>query len=159
MDLRKLENLFYDENEHLVEVMDKTAGKWNADKTRGYGVVVVEAGNLRFGIPLRSGIKHRHAFFTVPGNSKGLDYSKAVLLTKDEYISDVAFKIPNDEFVLIKEKSHRITEQFTKYVDHYKKGVANLDKNILRDYKFTTLQNYHVELGLVQLDEPAHETA
>jgi protein AbiQ len=148
MELRKLENLFYEENAHLVEVMDKSAGKWNDDKTRGYGIVVIEAGELRFGIPLRSGIRQEHAFITVAGTGKGLDYSKAVLLLKDEYISEIAFKIPDAEFVRIKEKSHRITLEFTKYVKHYKKGVANADRNVLRPYKFSTLQNYHKELGL-----------
>lgn len=151
MELKKLKNLFYEENAHLVEVMDKNAaGEWTGDKTRGYGIVVIETGDLRFGIPLRSGIKHRHAFMTVKGGNKGLDYTKAVLLLKDEYISESAFKIPEVEFILIKEKSHHIIGEFTKYVERYKKGITNSDENILRAYQFSTLQNYHNELGLKQ---------
>lgn len=149
MELRKLEELFYQENAHLVEVMDKNAaGKWSDNKTRGYGIVVIEAGGLKFGIPLRSGIRHDQAFMTAPGTDKGLDYSKAVLLLKDEYISGIAFKIPDVEFVRIKEKSHRITVEFSKYVERYKKGIATADRNILRGYKYSTLQNYHKELGV-----------
>lgn len=149
MELKKLENLFYEENNHLVEVLDKdAAGAWVSAKTRGYGIVVIELKGLRFGIPLRSVIKHKECFLTVKGDTKGLDYSKAVLLVKDEYISKNAFKIPTDEFVRIKQKSHKIKVAFTKYVEHYIKGVTNKDEHILAGYKYTTLKNYHKELGL-----------
>lgn len=148
MELRKLANVFYDENRHLVEVLDKSAGQWDGAKTRGYGIVVIQAGELRFGIPLRSKINHKKAFLTTTDSTKGLDYSKAVLLVKDEYILNEPFNIPNAEYLAIKQKSHTITQEFTKYVEHYKKGIRNADENILRSYRFSTLQNYHEELGL-----------
>jgi protein AbiQ len=73
MELRKLEELFYQDNTHLVEVMDKNAsGQWDEKKPRGYGIVLVQTDQLRFGIPLRSGIKQDDAFITVPGTVKGL---------------------------------------------------------------------------------------
>lgn len=150
--LQKLENAFFDENEHLVEVLDKDKNGWNiTHKTRGYGILVVNINNLRFGIPLRSHIKHKACFIT--SDTKGLDYSKAVLLLKDDYISQQSFVIPQAEFLKIKEHTYFIEKQFTKYIARYLKGVEKNDLNILRGYQFSTLQNYHVELGLVNIGE------
>ena len=146
MELRKLAEIFYAENHHLVEVLDKSKdGKWDSKKTRGYGIVVCEYKGLRFGIPLRSKITHKFCFKTA--DDKGLDFSKCVLLSKDGYISNEPFTIPNDEHKKILDSAHIIKHKFTKYVEHYVKGLSNSDENILKSYAFSTLKNYHVELG------------
>jgi protein AbiQ len=144
--LLKLEPLFFDENKHLVEVLDKQAGEWNGGKERGYGILVISHKDLRFGIPLRSHIKHTACFLT--NGTKGRDYSKSVILVKDDYISTKPFTIPSDEYVKIKDRTQHITKQFEKYVSRYVIGVRRSDDNILRPYRFSTLQNYHGELGL-----------
>jgi len=149
MKIQKLEDCFFKENSHLVEVLDKDrSGAWISSilKQRGYGVVLVELNGLRFGIPLRSHMNHHFGFKTKEG--KGLDYTKAVLLIKDGYISEQPFLIPSDEFVQISDRERFITQQFEKYVKKYIEGVKRQDENILRPYKFSTLQNYHKELGL-----------
>lgn len=150
MELRKLNELFYEENKHLVQVMDKVNGNWTPGKTRGYGIVLVEFIGLRFGIPLRSHLKPCNGFITMPAESKGLDFSKAVLLSKDEYISDQQFIISRPEYLRIKDNSATIEKDFIKYVKKYIRGVKNDDKNILGEYcyYYTTLQNYHTELGI-----------
>lgn len=149
MDILKLEPTFYAENQHLVEVLDKVGREWASDKERGYGIALVKHENLRFGIPLRSHFSHSFGFKTK--ESGGLDYSKAVLLSKDSYISQNPFKIPDDEFRKIKERSHFIETQFNKYVERYIKACGVRDVNILRAYAYSTLQNYHSELGIVML--------
>jgi protein AbiQ len=147
MNLKKLEDLFYQENSHLVEVLDKDhTNNWTPRKQRGYGIVVCEVDGLRFGIPLRSHLKHKHGQKTV--GDKGIDYSKAVLLTKDSYISSQPFLIPDNEHRILQSKEHWITQQFSKYVQRYIKGRTKNDLNILREYRFSTLQNYHTELGV-----------
>ena len=80
-----------------------------------------------------------------------MDYSKAVLLVRDEYISDDAFMIPQNEFLKIKEHTHFIEQKFNKYILHYIEAVKKNDVNVLRAYKFSTLQNYHRELGLLSI--------
>lgn len=145
MKIQKLEECFFQENSHLVEVLDKDKSG-ACVKQRGYGVVLIELRGLRFGIPLRSHMNHKFGFKTKEG--KGLDYSKAVLLSKDEYISAQPFLIPNDEFVQISDRERFITQKFEKYVKNYIDGVKRKDANILRSYSFSTLQNYHPELGL-----------
>ncbi|MDQ7731047.1 type III toxin-antitoxin system TenpIN family toxin [Halomonas sp. SpR8] len=145
--IQKLEAEFFEENSHLVEVLDKRNGVWDGEKERGYGILLISYNSLRFGIPLRSHIKHKFCFFT--DGSKGLDYTKAVLLVKDDYISQTPFMIPSDEYVKIKDRTHHIGDKFSKYVNKYVDGVGKNDRNVLRDYRFSTLQNYHKELGLL----------
>jgi len=143
----KLAETFFQENAHLVEVLDKNKrGQWDGEKERGYGLAVISHKNLRFGIPLRTNISHSYCYRT--SADKGLDYTKAVLLLKESYITDRPFMIDNIEFLKIKEHSHHISVQFGKFVDRYVSGITHSDANILRAYKYSTLQNYHRELGL-----------
>ncbi len=147
MKIAKLRDDFFAENSHLVEVLDKDKlGNWDGEKTRGYGVVLIRVANdLMFGIPLRSHIRHSECFKTV--GDKGLDYSKAVLITNPAHVSE-AFRIPSDQYVMIADREAYITKSFEKYVKKYMRGIQKNDKNILRGYKFSTLQNYHAELKI-----------
>jgi protein AbiQ len=79
-----------------------------------------------------------------------LDYSKAVLLAKDDYVSNVPFQIPNDEIKLLRDGEHIIAKQFSKYVERYiKYAKQGPNASVLqREYRFSTLVNYHVELGI-----------
>ena len=154
--LKKLSSSFYKENMHLEEALDNIDGKWKAGKVRGYGVVIISINNLLFAIPLRSKIKHKAAHFTVRSSTsgikgKGLDFSKSLLILKKEYISDSPFKIPSTEHKNLKDKVLYITAKFEKYVNKYIAAIEKGDINILRsnEYRFTTLVNYHSELGLI----------
>lgn len=156
--IKKLEDLFFQENKHLVEVLDKEKGAWVSSlvKQRGYGIVLIELkelNGLKFGIPLRSNIRHRECFKTTEDENKGLDYSKAVLLTKDSYIASEPFMIPPEEYIKVKDREHHITQMFTKYVEKYISGVMKGDQNVLRRYQFSTLQNYHAELGILRTEQ------
>lgn len=158
MQLKKLDSSFYEENNHLVQALDNHSGNWEAGKTRGYGIVVIDFKGLKFAIPLRTNIKHDAAYITVRSSEpnikgKGLDYSKAVLIAQERYISNEHFKIPAAEHKKLLNKEHFVTSKFEKYVERYRKAVIVSDKNILNshEYRFTTLQNYHVELELLKL--------
>lgn len=147
MKIKKLDASFYTNNKHLKEVMDKTHGVWDvSSKTRGYGIVTISIKSLTFGIPLRSGIKHKDCF-TITDN-KGLDYSKAVLLMDSQYISNESFLIPNKEFLKIKDKEFFIKIQFEKYVGKYINAIRSGDENKINKFRFSTLCNYHAELGI-----------
>lgn len=145
----KLDEEFYKENGNLVEALHEGAtGDLALEKTRGYGVVTVriESGML-FGIPLRSHITHSSSFITT--GTKGLDYTKAVLIKNESHVSQDAFHIPQDEFVKIADRELHIRERFEKYIKKYVKAANAGDKNILREYRYSTLQNYHEELNIV----------
>jgi len=138
MQIAKINQAFFTQNNGLIEALDEKAG-------RGYGIAVVTIGNgLKFGIPLRSNMKHKEGFTTV--ERKGLDYSKAILIDNDAHIGST-FKIPADEYKKIQDREHFITGKFQKYVEKYIRSVKKADANVLREYRFSTLQNYHAQLG------------
>lgn len=155
--LRQLTEDFYSENIHLEELLDKMKDGTFVDKGRGYGVLMVDVLGHKFAIPLRSGMQHKNNFATVISKDsskitrrKGLDYTKAVIITEERFVSDHPFKIPQDQFVKISKSEHLIILDFTKSISRYIKAVQKQDKNILWEYRYSTFKNYHVEFGLVE---------
>lgn len=145
MKIVKLAPRFFYNNNHLVEVMDRQGNTWPT-KTRGYGVVMLNINSLTFGIPLRSNTPHKNCFKF--RGDQALDYTKAVLIEDDSYIGDV-FLIPTDDYKSIKEKTHHIQSSFTKYVEKYIENIQKGNHSALdRAYRYTTLKNYHYQLGL-----------
>lgn len=138
MDIKKIETQFF------IDSASKSHVEF-LEKERGYGIAVVELEkNLKFGIPLRSNLRYGNGYFT--GDKKGLDFSKAILILDESYISTKSFTIPPDEYNKIQQKEFHIKKQFTKYIKTYIKGLKNEDQNILKKYQFSTLQNYKTEL-------------
>jgi len=137
MQLKKLDITFYGEHTHLKEALDNFNGNWQTNKVRGYGIVVITIeNNFTFAIPLRTNIKHSAAYITIPSHSpgvkgKGLDYSKALLISDLKYISSTVFKIPANEYKKLNNKEHHITKQYTKYVKKYINAAKSSDRNIL----------------------------
>ena len=153
MKLKKLSASFYNNNSHLREALDNHNGNWEAGKVRGYGVVVINLNGLKFAIPLRSRIRHKASYIVQRSNERGihgmgLDFSKALLINDDNYISDADFKIPSVQHKKIISNEFHITNKFEKYVLKYKKAMVNQDQNILgsAEYCYTTLVNYHSHL-------------
>lgn len=155
MEIVKLDKTFYNDNNNLIEALDHVQGNWIENKTRGFGLVIININNLTFAIPLRSNIKNKASFITKKNHianslGKGLDYSKALLITNPSYIlSKEPFLIPNDEYISITSKENYIIKSFEKYVSKYISAVKNNNTHILSSkiYRFTTLKNYHKELG------------
>ncbi len=155
MQLKKLDYSYYRDNTAIVNALDNYDGKWQAGKIRGYGIVIVSINNLKFAIPLRSNIKHNASYITKKKShsnphNKGLDYSKTLLIEDNRYITDATFVIPDEEHKKLKNKSYFITARLTKYIDKYIKAVSRKDNNILgsKEYRYTTLINYHSQLGI-----------
>ncbi|MGG6138924.1 type III toxin-antitoxin system TenpIN family toxin [Pantoea allii] len=166
MELKKLDDSFYVDNPVLIQALDfdNKEREWmlydaaGEKKTRGHGIVKIELNGLTFAIPVRSNIQHDESFILEVNRSRdrrnkgmGLDYQKAVLIRDAAHIS-------NEDFVLrtkqagrkLVGKEEHITTMFTHYVEKYIKAVRKNDRNILNsmEYRFTTLINYHAELGL-----------
>lgn len=156
MQLKKLDKSFYAENFHLKEALDNHNGNWTKGKVRGYGIVLITINNLSFAIPLRTNIRHKSSYITVKSNQpkiegKGLDFTKALLIADQKYISNLPFKISSSEHQKLVNKEHYITKKFERYVEKYINAVKISDPNILgsADYRFSTLCNYHAQLGLL----------
>jgi len=155
MQLKKLDQQFYADNANLVQALDNIDGNWIQGKVRGYGVVILNIHGLTFAIPLRSNIKHKAAYITVRSNQqgikgKGLDFSKALLISNNGHISNEHFKINKSEHNRLKGKEHFITSKFEKYVQRYVEAIKKNDTNVLGslEYRYTTLQNYHSEFKI-----------
>ncbi|MBB4955064.1 hypothetical protein H4S14_003085 [Agrobacterium vitis] len=116
------------------------------DKSRPHAIVVIEVNGLRFAIPLRTHLRHKQGFPTI--NDCGLDYSKCLLIFEDKDISRDIKLESAAEFKIINEHEHKIIKDFKKYVDKYIKAVLKEDKFVLNEYRFSTLQNYHDQLGI-----------
>lgn len=111
---------------------------------RPYAHIEIEAYNLLFCLPLRSHIDHPHAFFTNRRNKCGVDYSKAVVITDNEYIDETTrvFLRP-DEYRKLRGKDFIIKQQFMAYIELYKQAkvdeTVDHREEILR---FSTLQYF-----------------
>ena len=163
MELKKLDSSFYQNNPVVLEALDFDAenNSWLVDgKVRGHGIVQIQLHSLTFAIPVRSHIRHDDCYVIERDKGRndirgmGLDYSKAILITDPAYVSADIFLLKNKKAAKnhLSKEAH-ITKQFSKYVERYVKAVSKNDKNILRrDYRFSTLINYHNELGLTAPD-------
>ena len=162
MIIRKLRKKFYDENGNLRQILD--AEKYQRGDTvegyRGYGVLEVSIYGFTFGIPLHSNMDPRFGFkikqkhliqndYSYRVIYSGLDYHKAILLKKSEYVFDV-FQINNYEFNLISNNLEKIKNDFVNYINGYFKSLyenrlkgTNTHNRI---YHKSTLINYHKEL-------------
>lgn len=89
-------------------------------KSRPYACLTVTINNVVFAIPFRHHISHKYAFITK--NNYGLDYTKAVVIVDNTYISGILPQIDQDEFNAIKGKDALILNGMKKYISLYKKA-------------------------------------
>jgi len=136
---------FYDEHKNYKELAKK--------ENRPYILLIICYNDIDFGIPFRSNISHKYSYIPVINTKSGLDFTKAVIV--DEKYIDRERKpiIRKEEFILVKKKEFLIRKKFVKYIEDYKKAYSKIEsRNFhLRNEnlcKFSTLQNYHKELGL-----------
>jgi protein AbiQ len=132
---------FYKEFSNLVEIERK--------ESRPYILFVVCYNGYAFGIPFRSHINHPNFFPT--SATGGIDFSKAVIISDQKYILKNKPVIRQDEFKRIKGKEFVIKEKFIKYIEKYKEAVEKIKNGTAHDrdlllVKYSTLQNYHVEI-------------
>ena len=119
---------------------------------RPYIMVVVEIDNrLTVAIPFRSNISHNHVVWTDKANKRGIDLSKAVVITdKAKYIdATTSPQMRRSEFKAIKGKDAFIAQRMKTYIRRYKKAYKNRKEyynNIL--CKYSTMQYFHKEIGL-----------
>ncbi|MBF9018798.1 hypothetical protein HNV09_024505 [Oceanispirochaeta sp. M2] len=123
-------------------------------------MIRVKIGGSEFAIPFRTHIKDRkdtHALKTkegdLPGEFRGIDYSKSVLITDSEYysfdINGKRIKVDSDEHVVILKSKSLIEKEMKSYVQKYKKNYSK--RHVQRNrffYEVSTLQYYIGELEL-----------
>ena len=140
-EIRKLSNEFYkDYPSTLFPEMEHKLG-------RPYVVLLIRLNDLQFAIPFRTNIRHAYCYKFSTSNrptdsDTGIDFSKAVVITKNDYLDDIS-DINKKEYIELESKAFFIFKQFTKYVNDYikfKKSGGN--EYVARRYKFSTLKYF-----------------
>ena len=143
MDFYFLSDSFYEDYKDCREILLKD--------NRPYTQVVLEVSNILFAIPLRTHIPHINAYFTDKIKKCGLDFSKAVIIQKDEYINrENKAKVNKEEYKFLLGKDFEVKMGMLRYINEYKKAKANL--NIPRNKtlcEYSTLQYYEKYINLI----------
>lgn len=156
--IKPLSQYFFDNNPNLVQILDTE--KSDQKKLRGYAVITIQIEDNIFAVPLHSNcrskcfsIEETHVLnengtYTV--TKKGLDYQKAVIIKDpNKELMNRSFKIDQDDFIHIQNNEEKIINEFTKYVEKYKKDFEILKPSVFnKRYGHSTLQNYHKELKI-----------
>lgn len=113
-------------------------------ENRPYTQVITEVNGLKFAVPLRSDISHRTDVLWTDKQAKhGLDFTKAVLILDDEYISDKRAYIRDKEHQHLLWKERRVKEKMEKCIGNYKKAKENIEEEHNAEYcGFSTLQYF-----------------
>lgn len=108
-------------------------------------------------VPFRTEISHKYAFHFKTSmrsvkHKSGLDYTKIVIIDKNEYIGCVDAVIDQDEFRETIINIERIKFEALKFVEDYiehHKGTKKLHaKEFLRRYNYSPLKYFHKEMDL-----------
>ena len=122
---------------------------------RPYIQVYVEINGIQYAIPLRSDIHHPHVLWTDKANCCGVDFSKAVVISKESYID--ATREPHlrqNEFDALRGKDYKIKTKMEKYIEKYKKAKLDLSNPINQTLvKYSTLQYFEEEIGIQSSNE------
>lgn len=150
---------YFKKNSHLVEILDP--GDLEKQSQRKYIFLGFKYNSNTLLVPLRTELpdmsKIGQVGFEVPSEEKpnaGLDYRKILIVNDSSYIENPPYwKIPTSQVKIINANYDTIKNQVKAYVDGYIKSAKK--NRHLRDKKFrySTLHNFHVELGIITLDK------
>ena len=147
MEFHRLSAAFYSQFGHNEEILTK--------EERPYYVLLLELDSITYAIPLRSHITHPYCYVAdnSNGQNKGLDYSKAVVITDSEkFIDPAPVTIRQHEYNVIKQHEYLIRTQFSSYVKLYKKEIRRHQKNQMLPAsslcRYSSLKYFHKELAL-----------
>ena len=139
-----LTHKFYNKYKNCKEILYKPK--------RPYAVHLIEYNNLIFAIPIRSNITHEFSYKTIKekNKSKGLDFTKTVIINDLKYLSKQPARINQEEYLKLDKNRHFIEKKMLSYLKIYKKALqksnTNKNQNILSK---STLQYFHKELNIL----------
>lgn len=130
---------FYNDYSTCKEILQK--------KGRPYVICIVQIENISFAIPIRSKITHKYGIKTI-GN-RGIDFTKAVIITKKSYVSTKKALINKKEYLILSNKKYLIEKKLKNYINDYKKALRDTkDRKNLLLVKHSSLQYFHTELKI-----------
>lgn len=112
---------------------------------RPYICIHVVVDGVLWAIPLRSHISHEHVIWTDKEKGCGIDFSKAVAISKpDEYISNQKPYIRPNEFAVLKRiNKHTVVQKMQQYMKAYQnaKEYPEIPRN-KQLLEYSTLQYF-----------------
>ncbi len=117
MKLIILSDAFYDKYEKEREILHK--------RNRPYVCLTIRVEDQTFAIPFRHHINHPFGFHTL--GEAGLDFSKAVLIESESYISHDKPRIETAEWNIVKRNEGTILFEFKKFLRQYKRAQLHPD--------------------------------
>ena len=115
---------FYEKYKNCKEILQK--------EKRPYAVHLIRCNNLTFAIPVRSNINHNFSYKTI--GSKGLDFTKTVIITDEKYLSDNKAVINHEEYLKLDKNRKFIEKKMLSYLKIYKKALKTPDTNKNNDF-------------------------
>ena len=147
-------NIMYDgyNKRALKKVADEKYNEMMLKEQRPYVQVITSVNGLKFAIPLRSEISHStDVLWTDKQARHGLDFTKAVLLLNDDYLSDKRVYIRDKEHRHLLGKERRVQEKMEKCINNYKKAKANMKEAHNAEYcSYSTLQYFEEYIFLIE---------
>ncbi|PEU94008.1 hypothetical protein CN972_03645 [Bacillus thuringiensis] len=154
-DYVQIKDAYFTDHEDLKEFLI------NKEERRLYIGVIVKMDDKNACIPFRSktpnnGRVAARGTFPIPSSTRPeacLDLTKTLIIKEESYLKildEKTIKIPETQKKKISENIDQIQQKLDKYLEGYKK--AEKSGRISRDalFKFSTLQNYHEELGITK---------
>lgn len=136
MKIKILSKKFYDTYSNCSEILKK--------EMRPYACLTIEIEGMLFAVPFRHHIKHTYSFHTI--GEAGLDYTKAVIISDDDYLTNERPTIESKEFAIIKKNEQKIKYGLKKYVNQYRRAMKHRDnprsKNILQYSSLQYFEDY-----------------
>lgn len=136
MKIKILSKKFYDTYTGCSEILKK--------ESRPYACLTIEVDGTLFAVPFRHHIKHPYSFHTL--GEAGLDYTKAVIISDDDYLTDEHPTIESKEFAIIKRNEQKIKYGLKKYVNQYRRAMRHRDnprsKSILEYSSLKYFEDY-----------------
>lgn len=128
-------------------------------QTRAYNCLLFQSHYGYFiCIPYRSEISHPYSFrfkHTVRSgkHKSGLDYTKIVIINDTSYLSSQNALIDKDEFNATMIHLEQIKQEALSFIEDYVNHINGIKplhtQEFLRRYRFSPLQYFHKELGLI----------
>lgn len=152
----KMSSEYFNQNGNL-KINNKTVTEGLKKETRPYieGTLIADKDNTYF-IPFRTHINQRFAelyenailSLATPKNpNAGLDFTKMIIVDNKVDLRVEKTGVDTEQFKLLVSKQPELWNKAENYVEGYKREIMN-GESLSPQYRYTTLQNFHHELGL-----------
>ncbi len=135
MKLILLSSEFYEKYSNCKEILHK--------ENRPYISIEICIDSVLYAIPFRHHIKHKNAFITY--GECGLDFTKAVVIEHESYVSLQSPRIDTKEWSIIKKSQNKIFFEFRKFINQYKRALLHPDNKRSESFlKYCSLQYFEI---------------